>query len=162
MSFLFRSQRIGKGGRAFTMYKVRTLVEANNTQYAHENGYTWCGRFLRKYRLDEIPQIWNLVKGDMRVVGIRPLEEKTFNLYPEHIREQLVSIKPGWFSLSGIFFIDEEHLLSLSEEPAKDYWERIVPLKLALDFFYLENRCISLDIWIVWQGFKKAIKQIWK
>lgn len=162
MSIVFRSRRVGKGGKPFTLYKIRTLRENASSPFAHENGYTWCGRFLRKYRLDESLQVWNILKGDMKFVGIRPLEERTVALYPEHIRDRLLSIKPGWFSLSGIYFMNEENILALSDDPHRDYWERIFPLKTTLDFFYLENRCLSLDLWIVWQGCKRAILQMFR
>lgn len=98
----------------------------------------------------------------MGFVGIRPLEERTAELYPAHIREKLLSIKPGWFSLSGLYFMDEENILSLSDDPHKDYWEKIFPIKTALDFFYLENRCLTLNIWVIYQGVKKAIQSVWR
>lgn len=157
MSLIYKSERIGKGGKPFTMYKIRTLKENKKTHYNHGNNYTFMGKFLRKYRLDEAPQLLNVLKGDMSIVGPRPQEAKTIDLYPDYIKDKLLSVKPGMFGLAGIHFMDEEHILTLSEEPEKDYWERIAPLKITLDFFYIENKCLSLDLWIAWQAVKKRL-----
>lgn len=162
MAFFFKSSRIGKGGKPFLMYKIRTLKEGKNTPFAHQNGYTWCGRFLRKYRLDETPQLWNLLNGTMRLVGPRPEEQKTIELIPQDIRNKILSIKPGWFDMAGVFFFDEEEMLRESTDPAQTYWTQIKPMKLILQSFYVENRCFLLDVAIIYMGFKKAIKSIWR
>lgn len=156
MSFIYKSERVGKGGKVFTMYKIRTLKENTTTQHVHTE-YTKFGHTFRKYRIDEIPQIWNVLKGDMALIGPRPQDAKFINLYPEHIRNKLLSVKPGLLCLAGIYFMDEESMLQYSSTPEKDYWEKIAPLKIALDFFYIENKCLSLDLWIFWQAIKKGI-----
>lgn len=157
MSIIYRSERVGKNGKVFTMYKIRTLKESDKSSYNHSDNYVFLGKFMRKYRIDEIPQLLNLLKGDMNLVGPRPQDAKTIDLYPQHLKEKLLSIKPGMFGLSGIHFMDEEHILTLSDEPAKDYWSKIFPLKIALDFFYIENRCLSLNLWIIWQSIKRGL-----
>lgn len=158
----YRAKRVGKNGKPFTMLKFRTMKLGNNGSFATEDRYTWCGKFLRKTRIDELPQIWNILRGDMRIVGIRPIEESTFNLYPEHVRNRLLSIRPGWFTLSGVFFIEEEKILQLSEDPHLDYWQKILPIKLALDYFYIENKCFILDLVIIWLGIKKGFSILFK
>lgn len=157
MSIFYKSYRVGRNGIPFTMYKVRTMKESLGS-FASEERYTWAGRFLRKWRLDEVPQLWNVLKRDMNIVGPRPQEAATIKLYPAIIKDRLLSIRPGMFGMAGIFFIDEEKVLAESLDPHKDYWEKIAPMKLTLDFFYIENKCLSLDAWIVWQGIKKRIK----
>ena len=107
--------------------------------------------------MDEIPQFWNLLKGDMALVGPRPEELGTINLYPEHIREKLLSVKPGMFGMAGIYFMDEEQLLASSENPQKDYWEKIKPMKATLDTFYIENRCFLLNLAIVYMAIKRRL-----
>ena len=149
----------------FDMLKIRTLREGvdKTSSFATSDQYVWGGRFMRKYRIDEIPQIWNLLKGQMNFVGPRPEEERVIELYPEHIREKLLSIKPGWFSLAGIYFFkDEEEILRLSPDPHKDYWEKIRPIKLTLDFFYIDNKGFLLDLWIIYQAIKRGVMQVFK
>jgi len=162
MSFFFKSERVGKNGRPFFMYKIRTLKEGENGLFASDARYTWYGKFLRKSRIDEIPQLWNVLRGDMNLVGPRPEELRTINLYPEHIREQLLSIKPGLFGLSGLHFLNEERLLQNSEDPQRDYWEKIRPMKLTIDFFYIEHRDVLLDIWIIYKGITKVFFSLFK
>ena len=117
------------------------------------------GKFLRKYKLDEIPQLWNVLKGDMALCGPRAEEAKTFDLYPTHIQEKLTSVKPGLLCISTLYFMDEEQLMLGSENPHRDYWEKIKPMKLALDFFYIDNKCFSLNCWLLWQGVKLLFKR---
>lgn len=147
------------------MLKFRTLkngIDKTNS-FVTNDQYTFGGRFLRKYRLDELPQIVNILKGEMGIVGPRPEEARVIQLYPEHIRKKLLSVKPGWFSLAGIYFFkDEEEILKQSVTPHKDYWEIIRPMKLTLDFFYIDNRGFLLDCWILYQGLKKGIMQAFK
>lgn len=160
VNIFYKAERVGKNGKPFIMWKFRTMKLGNNGYFASEDKYTWAGKFLRKTRLDELPQLWNILKGDMAFVGPRPEEESTMALFPEDIREKLLSVKPGWFGLGGLFFIDEETWLAQSPDPHKDYWEKIKPMKLTLDFFFINNRCFSLKVWIMWQGFKIGIKNI--
>lgn len=160
MSLFYRAKRVGKNGRPFTMYKFRTMKEGNNGSFASEDRYTWPGKFLRKTRLDETPQLFNIIRGDMAFVGPRPEEASTMALFPEDIRSKLLSVKPGWFGIGGLFFIDEEKFLAQSADPHKDYWEKIKPMKLTLDFFYINNKCISLDLWVIYQGLKIGFKNI--
>lgn len=161
MSLIYRSERVGKNGRVFTIYKIRTLKEKTKSNYNHEDNYAFLGRLLRKFRIDEIPQLWNVLRGDMNFVGPRPQELKTISLYPTHIKRRVLSVKPGMFGLAGLYFMNEERILTLSNDPAKDYWEKIVPLKITLDLFYVENRCFSLDCWIIYQGIKRGLSQLW-
>lgn len=160
MNIFYRSERVGKHGKLFSMLKFRTLKENGRTSYSHGDNYTKFGRFMRKYRIDEIPQIWHVFTRRMNLVGPRPLEKRTLDLYPLEIQVKLLSIRPGLFGLSGLYFMDEEKLLSFSDYPEKDYWGKIVPMKIALDFFYIDNKCFSLDMWIVWQCIKKGL--IWR
>lgn len=162
MSLLYKANRIGKNGEPFVMLKFRTMKEGTSGSFATEDRYTWAGKFLRKTRLDELPQLWNIIRGDMWFVGPRPEEASTMNLFPQDIRTKLLSVKPGWFGLGGLFFVDEEKFLAQSPDPHKDYWEKIKPMKLTLDFFYINNRCMSLDLWIIYQGFKVGIKNAFK
>lgn len=161
MSFFYKSQRIGKNGRPFTMWKVRTLKDgADRGHFAKE--YTLCGRFLRRFKLDELPQIFNILKGDMSIVGPRPMEKRTIDVIPEETRNVILSTKPGLTDLASIFFFDEERILANSADKTTDYWTKIQPIKFALQSFYVENKCLSLDLWICWQTFKRIVKEFFK
>lgn len=157
MSVFYRSDRVGKGGKVFSMLKFRTLRENNKNSYSHTDNYTKYGRFMRKYRLDEIPQLWHVLTGRMALFGYRPMEASTLDLYPPHIKEKLLSVKPGLIAPAGIYFMDEEHILALSKDPEKDYWTKILPQKLTLDLFYIENKCLLFDIALVYMAIKKRL-----
>lgn len=162
MSIFYKSERIGKGGVPFTMLKFRSLREGSDKDsFASEEKYVPFGRFMRKFRIDELPQIWNMLRGDMAVVGPRPEELRTINVLPPHIKEKLLSVRPGLFGLSGIYFMDEEVMLQQSNNPASDFWMKIKPMKMTLDFFYIDNKCLSLDLWIIYQAIKVRIKTAW-
>lgn len=162
MSIFYRARRIGKHGRPFWMLKFRTLKEGSDISAFPKDSYTFCGRFLRKYRIDELPQLLNILKGDMALFGVRPQEERTIAIYPEHIRDRLLSRKPGLISPASIFFYDEERILRYSENPAEDYWTKIYPIKLSLDFFYMENRSVLMNLALIWSVAKLFIREALK
>ena len=110
MSIIYKSTRIGKNGKPFMMYKFRTLKEGTKTQYDHGQNYVFLGKFLRRFRLDEAAQLWNLLKGDLSLVGPRPETEDGWKFIPQHIKDKILSVKPGMFGLAGIHFFDEERL----------------------------------------------------
>jgi lipopolysaccharide/colanic/teichoic acid biosynthesis glycosyltransferase len=159
MSFLYRSERIGKHGKVFTLYKIRTLKENAGTfpKYKEKEEYTRYGRFLRKTKLDEIPQLLNVLKRDLNVVGPRPEEKKTISVLPKDIRDILLSRRPGLTSLASLHFFNEGQILEQSHDPHKDYWEKIKPLKILLDVFYVQNRSVLLDSAIVYGTIKKIV-----
>lgn len=156
MSIFFRSERVGKNGRVFTMFKIKTLKEGVGA-YAHEREYVPLGRFMRKYRIDELPQLFNIFRGEMAIFGPRPREAKEINLYPEEVKNKLLSVRPGLFSLSGIYFMNEEHILKLGSDANKDYYEAILPMKMTLDMFFIDNRSWLLYIALLWMALKARI-----
>lgn len=161
MSIFYKSKRVGKNGKVFTLYKFRTLVESSDHFPSHTRSvYTPYGRFLRKTKLDELPQIFNLLRGDMNLVGPRPEEERTIDVIPEETRKILLSRKPGLTSLASIHFFDEGHILEKSKDPHEVYWKAIKPMKIQLDIFYIQNRDIFLDLWILWKTCVLVLKSI--
>lgn len=163
MSVLYRSERIGKNGKPFTLYKFRTLQEGSERRhFAEHEAYVFMGRFLRKTKLDELPQLWNFLKGDVALVGPRPEEKRVIEVIPSSVRDLLLSVKPGLTSLSSIHFFDEEKILQQSADPFEDYWKKVKPMKITLDVFYVQNKCYSLDLWILWQTFKKILVSLFK
>lgn len=162
MSILYKSARIGKNGVPFVMYKLRTLKEGTDktSSFAQQDQYTTFGRLLRATKIDELPQLWNLLKGDIALVGPRPEEERAINIIPKETRDILLSVKPGMTSLASIHFFNEEAILKDSQDAHKDYWERIKPTKILLDVFYIEHRSVLLKLFILWETFKKIIKSL--
>lgn len=159
MSFFFTSTRIGKNGKPFKIYKIRTLKEGTTTNYKHD-GYTRFGRFFRKFRIDEIPQLWNVLKGDMGLVGPRPDTEDGWAVVPDDIKNKILSIKPGLFCMTGVFFFHEEKILAQTSDPAYTYWTQIRPMKFMLDCFYVENKCWTLDFVVIYLAVKTVIKEL--
>ena len=163
MSWFYKSLRVGKGGKKFWMWKLKTLkddFDKTNT-FAKEESYTKWGHTLRKYKLDELPQFLNVLKGQMSLVGPRPEEERTLNAIPDEIRKQLLSVRPGMTSLASLHFYDEEAILKKGEDIFRDYWVRIKPMKIMLDIFYIQNWNWLMDLGILLATFKKIVKLFW-
>lgn len=156
MSVFYKAQRVGKRGKPFVMLKFKTLRDGVGS-YAHEREYIPFGRFMRKWKIDEFPQAFNVLRGDIAIFGPRPRDPKEVDLYPEDIRKKLLSVKPGMLGLAGIFFMDEEQMLKLSIDPNEDYFKKILPIKLALDMFYIDHKCWLLNLSIVWMAIKARI-----
>ena len=111
--------------------------------------------------MDEAPQFYNVFKGNMSLVGPRPETEDGWRHTPNHIKDKILSIKPGMFGIAGIHFFDEERMLAESDDPEELFWTKIKPMKFVLECFYVENKCLSLDIWLIYQGVKTALKHLW-
>ncbi|WP_024615555.1 sugar transferase [Clostridium sp. Ade.TY] len=150
---IFKQVRITKYGEKFFIYKFRTMIidaEKFGSQVTTENDprITRVGKILRKYRLDELPQILNIVRGDLSFVGTRPEVPKYVEKYT---KEMLITLlMPGGVtSLASIKFKDEEKLLSNSENVDKVYVEEILPLKMKYNLKYIENFTFINDIKII-------------
>lgn len=163
MSIFYRSLRIGKNGKKFWMYKLKTLkddFDKTNT-FAKEESYTKWGHTLRKYKLDELPALWNVLRGEMSLVGPRPEESRSIDLLPEELKKILLSVKPGLTSMASVHFVDEEAILKKGEDVFRDYWLRIKPTKIMLDVFYTQHKNWLLDLGILLDTFKRIIKLFW-
>jgi len=151
---LYRGQRVGKGGRTFDMYKFRTMVlEADRlgpaVSYKDDPRITKAGKFLRRTKLDELPQLLNVLKGEMSLVGPRPEDPSYVDLYtPEQRR--VLSVKPGITGPTQLRYRDEASMLD-GESVDDDYVSRIMPEKLKLDLVYVHNRSLLLDLKILWR-----------
>lgn len=132
-SVFFRQVRVGQFGKEFRIYKFRTMVtnaEALGKQITvgEDPRITDCGRFLRKYKLDELPQLFNVLKGDMSLVGSRPEVPKYVALYtPEQLK--VLELPPGITDLASIRFRNESELLAQAENPEEFYVKEIMPQK---------------------------------
>jgi len=158
MSLIYKSKRVGKDGKIFQMLKFRTLTNgSDNHIFTDSQSYTRFGKFLRKYKLDELPQIINVIKGDMRIFGYRPEEPRTFVILPSEMRNELIKYRPGIIDLSSLYFFNEEKLLQMSGNSQLTYWIKIKPLKFVLQMFYIENRSWALNLAILWIFIKKLL-----
>jgi lipopolysaccharide/colanic/teichoic acid biosynthesis glycosyltransferase len=148
--FLYRARRVGEGGRPITVLKVRTMVaDAPGSAITTDSDerVTAVGRTLRRYRLDELPQLVNVVRGEMSMVGPRPEDPAFVDLSrPEHRR--VFTARPGITGLAQLEFHDEAKLLS-GADAERRYREEVLPAKLRLDIEYLDRRSIRLDILIL-------------
>ena len=148
-------ERSGRGGKPFGLYKFATMVKNSPNMGAGEitvkddPRVLPFGKFLRKTKLNELPQLWNILIGDMSVVGPRPMVLNTFSHYPEEARNKLNLIRPGLTGIGSIIFRDEEKYLSQKDKPMEFYKEHIIPYKSDLEIWFLENHTLGLYLKII-------------
>jgi len=139
----YTQKRVGRHHKDFVLYKFRTMrthADKNRliTIGEDDERIIKSGRFLRKYKLDELPQLWNVLKGDMSLVGPRPEVRKYVELYTDE-QKRVLSIRPGITDYASIEFVNENRLLAHSKEPERYYIEEIMPQKLELNLRYMEH-----------------------
>jgi len=148
---IHRAERIGTGGRHFTCYKLRTMRIGASPGPAvtgtHDPRVTRVGASLRRFRLDELPQLWNVARGEMRIVGPRP-EAPQFVDFRDPLHQLVFNSKPGITGLTQLAYIDEAAMLA-GPDPETTYRVEVLPAKLAIDAAYLERRSAALDLWIL-------------
>jgi lipopolysaccharide/colanic/teichoic acid biosynthesis glycosyltransferase len=152
---LFKQQRVGGGGRLFWILKFRTMV-ANaerlglSVTKAGDPRITRLGRFLRKSKLDELPQLWNVWRGDMSFVGPRPEVPGYVAKYSKQ-QKRVLRLKPGITDLATLEFRNEEELLQTAPDPERFYLDYCIPRKIELNLAYAENASLWKDIRIILQ-----------
>lgn len=149
----FRQVRVGKEGRAFRLLKFRTMRQGSEakgqlTIGGRDPRVTDVGYFLRKTKLDELPQLWNVLCGHMSVVGPRPEVPRYVDLYTPEQRAVL-SVRPGITGMASIDYIDENEILARASDPESAYVRDVMPAKLALDLRYVRERSFALDLRII-------------
>ena len=140
-------QRVGRDGRMFGLYKFRSMRTGSDkkgliTVGGHDSRITRMGYFIRKYKIDELPQLWNVLKGDMSLVGPRPEVKKYVDLYTEEQR-RVLSVRPGITDYASIEYVDENEILGKADDPDRVYVEEIMPAKIKLNMRYIENRNLN-------------------
>lgn len=157
---LFRQERIGKDGVPFTIYKFRSMRKDNaglKISTSRDTRITSVGRVLRKTKLDELPQLWNVLKGDMSFVGPRPEVREYTDLYTPEQR-QVLMVRPGVTGLASIRYRNENELLTASSDPNRTYIDEVMPAKLALDLKYIPRACVSYDIKLIWETLVTVVR----
>jgi lipopolysaccharide/colanic/teichoic acid biosynthesis glycosyltransferase len=145
------------------MYKFRTMVQnadkiGGPSTSADDPRLTKIGKFLRKYKLDELPQFINIFKGDMSFVGPRPEVLSEVNLYDQKTKEKILSVKPGLTDLASLADLHEEEILMGSKDPHQTYREKIQPQKIKLQLEYIDKKSFWLDIKIIFQTVLNILK----
>jgi lipopolysaccharide/colanic/teichoic acid biosynthesis glycosyltransferase len=148
----FMQPRVGKGGRLFDLLKLATMLKGSPTMgtglltIQDDPRVLPFGRFLRKTKLNEVPQLWNILKGDMSIIGPRPQAEAHFHLYTPEVQRELVKVRPGLSGIGSIAFRDEEKLLSGSGDSAADrYAKDIAAYKGSLEVWYVRHHSVWMD-----------------
>ena len=146
----FRQQRVGMNGKEFWLLKFRSMGKNADkkgllTVGSKDSRVTKAGYFLRKYKLDELPQLLNVLLGDMSIVGPRPEVRKYVNLYNNE-QLKVLSVRPGLTDYASIDYINESDILVQSADPELAYINEIMPAKLKLNLKYIETRSFSKDI----------------
>lgn len=148
---LFRQTRVGRGGVPFTIHKFRTMRPAAGTLITAggDPRVTRVGAFLRRSKLDELPQLWDVLRGTMSFVGPRPEVPDMLARYPAAGRAKMLAVRPGITDLATLEFRDEEAILAGADDVERVYIEEIVPRKLALATRYVDTRSFALDMRIL-------------
>ena len=157
----FKQIRVTKNGKEFKIFKYRTM-KVGSDKYSQitvgkDGRITKLGSFLRKYKLDEIPQLINVLIGDMSLVGPRPEVPKYVALYTDEQKE-ILKVRAGITDYASIEFSDENDLLASEEDPEKAYIEKIMPKKIELNKKYLSETSVLTDIKIILLTIKKILK----
>lgn len=157
----FKQIRVGEKGKNFEILKYRTMVVdaeklGRQITVGNDNRITKIGGFLRKYKLDELPQLINVFKGDMSLVGPRPEVPRYVEMYNDEQRKVL-DVKPGITDLASIRYKDENELLGTAEDPDDMYINTIMPDKLALNLEYINKSNVFFDIYIILKTIIKCI-----
>jgi lipopolysaccharide/colanic/teichoic acid biosynthesis glycosyltransferase len=149
--FLFSQRRVGRNGRVFRLHKFRTMKAYNRGGLVTTEGdsrITPIGGVLRDWKIDEVPQFWNVLRGDMSLIGPRPEAERLVRHYT-HDQRQLLAYTPGLASMSQLVYPHEPKLLNGHPNPEEVYVRQLMPKKIAIDLQYEQNRTLRSDLGLV-------------
>ena len=160
----FRQERVGFQGVLFRIHKFRTMVldaekKGKQITVGADSRITTVGSFLRKYKLDELPQLIDVLVGDMSLVGPRPEVPKYIDCYSDDEKHDVLSVKPGITDNASIEFRDENELLASSKDPEATYISEVLPKKIALYRQYVRERSFFGDVAIIFKTIFLIIKK---
>ena len=158
----YRQMRVGKDGKDFGLLKFRSMrIGADKgsliTIGEHDSRITRAGYYIRKYKLDELPQLWNVLTGDMSLVGPRPEVRRYVDMYTDEQR-QVLTVRPGITDYASIDYIDENRILAQAEDPDRTYIEEILPAKIALNMRYIKHQTLGEYMKIIFLTLAKIIR----
>ncbi|MAV65415.1 MAG: lipid carrier--UDP-N-acetylgalactosaminyltransferase [Candidatus Marinimicrobia bacterium] len=151
----YTQKRVGRHGKEFGLLKFATMLKdspnigAGEITIHNDPRVLPIGKILRKTKLNELPQLFNIIKGDMSIVGPRPMVPKTYAKYTKEAQTTLNTIRPGLTGIGSIFFRDEEKFLIDKDDPMAFYEEYIIPYKSDLEVWYVKNNSITLYVQII-------------
>jgi len=156
---LFRQERVGRGGKTFRIHKFRTMRDGPiGTGPAITVGadprITRAGAFLRRHKLDELPQLIDVLRGDMSLVGPRPELPRYVAGYPPALRDKVLSVRPGITDVASIEFRNEAELLARAADPDREYREVVLPAKLRLAAAYVDGATLASDLRVIGRTLK--------
>lgn len=157
----YRQTRVGRNNKNFRLFKFRSMRSGSDragliTVGGRDPRVTRSGYYIRKYKLDEFPQLINVLKGDMSLVGPRPEVRKYVDMYtPE--QKQVLSVRPGITSLASIRYRNENDILAAADDPDRAYIEQVMPDKLAIDLEYVAHASLLTDIKLIFTTFREII-----
>ncbi|WP_323863273.1 sugar transferase [Xenorhabdus cabanillasii] len=159
----FRQKRIGQYGKPFYIHKFRSMAlnseQKGQLTIGNDSRITNSGKFIRKYKLDELAQLIDVIQGKMSLVGPRPEVPKFMDEYPPKIRKEILSVKPGITDLASIEMIDENEILSKYPNPQQAYIDIIMPIKAKYYLEYVEKQSFFFDIKIIFKTIYKIISR---
>jgi lipopolysaccharide/colanic/teichoic acid biosynthesis glycosyltransferase len=168
----YLQKRIGYKNRYFNIIKFATMLKNSPNMgtgvitLRNDPRVTSIGKYLRISKINELPQILNVLKGDMSIVGPRPLVDRTFNAYPEEIRSHIYNSKPGITGIGSIVFRDEEELISKAQDPHQFYKNQVAPYKGELEMWYNTHRSLWVDLCIIfltlWVVFRPQSEMVFR
>ena len=158
----YRQVRVGRDGKDFRLFKFRSMASGADKQGlitvgAKDSRVTRVGYFLRKYKLDELPQLLNVVRGEMSLVGPRPEVRKYVDMYTVEQRKVL-AVAPGITDYASIEYADENTILGQARDPDRAYVEQIMPDKIRYNMKYIDNRCLKEYFKIIFLTLMKIVK----
>lgn len=151
----YRQQRVGRSGVLFNIFKFRTMAvrpaDGRQLTVGRDPRITRAGHFLRRHKLDELPQLFNVLQGTMSLVGPRPEVPRYVACYPPQVRAQVLSVAPGITDWASILYKEESTILGTASDPERAYVETILPAKLEYYLRYVRERSFWLDVRIIWR-----------
>jgi lipopolysaccharide/colanic/teichoic acid biosynthesis glycosyltransferase len=166
-------ERVGLGGKAFGLYKFATMLKnspnigTGTVTLKHDPRVLPLGRFLRKTKINELPQLLNIFRGDMSVIGPRPQTRRCFDAFPAASQAEILKVRPGLSGIGSIVFRDEEELMHASAEPERFYDDVIMPYKGLLEEWYVAHQglrtyllCIFATAWVVLFSTSRIMRRI--
>lgn len=159
----FRQERVGRFGRTFRVYKFRTMREdaaggGRQLTVGGDPRITRVGSFLRRYKLDEFPQLLNVLAGDMALVGPRPEVPRYVAHYSERQR-RVLQVRPGVTDPASIEYRDENDRLAEADDPERTYLEEVMPTKLEMNLSYLQDRTLASDVGVILRTLAKVFTE---
>jgi lipopolysaccharide/colanic/teichoic acid biosynthesis glycosyltransferase len=159
---IFKQKRVGRAEKDFTLYKFRTMSKGSTdgsrlTIGNDDSRITSIGKFLRKYKLDEIPQLFNVFTGKMSMVGPRPELRKFTDHYSEDMKQLILSVRPGITDMASIKFSNESELLASVPDPENYYISELIPAKIKLNRYFIESPTLGNYFYIIGLTVKKIL-----